>query len=156
MVSEGGAGEGGADVDLSTGGSDVDAVADEESRLRAGVGVDAVEGLKYRCTIAPSEISYSLSNFESVKALPLSSNRCESAGGAEVDACDMRDLSLETESVRLTVMGNDKEGLRDLTVRLIVASAIVSRSPACMKCVDDPVEESHMRISHFGEVRANG
>ena len=132
MVRAGGAGEGGADVDLSTGGVEVDADADVDSRLRAGVGAAAAAGLKYRWTIAPSEMSYSLSNFESVKAFPFSSSRCESAGGAEVDAFDMRDLSCDTESVRLIVIGKDNEGLRDLTVMLTVASNIVSLYSTCI------------------------
>jgi len=95
MVKAGGAGEGGADVDLSTGGGvEVDADADVDSRLSAGVGgAAAAAALKYKWTMAPSVISYSLSNFESVKALPFKSSRCESAGGADVDAWDMRDLS---------------------------------------------------------------
>jgi hypothetical protein len=93
MVKAGGAGEGGAEVDLSTGGAEVEAEADDDSRLREGVEAGAVAGLKYKWTIAPSEISYSLSSFESVKALPLRSSRCESAGGADVDAWEMRVLS---------------------------------------------------------------
>ena len=96
MVKAGGAGEGGADVDLSTGGGvELDADADADSSLSAGVGGAAVAAaaLKYKWTMAPSVMSYSLSNFGSVKALPLRSSRCESAGGADVDAWDMRDLS---------------------------------------------------------------
>jgi hypothetical protein len=43
--------------------------------------------------MAPSEISYSFRSLESVKALPLSKSRCESAAGAAEEDCDTRLLS---------------------------------------------------------------
>lgn len=76
----------------------------------------------------PSVISYSFNSLESVNALPLSKSRCESGGGADEDDFEICSLSWETESVMVTVMGRDKEGLRDLTVMLTEASETSART----------------------------
>lgn len=123
IVNEGGAGLGGDCVEVD--GSSTGADDDEVSGALATAGAadeEAAGALKYKCTIEPSEMSYSLSSFESVNALPLSKSRCESGGGADDDELAMDCLSCATESVMLTVMGKESDGLRDLTVMLTVAS----------------------------------
>lgn len=76
-------------------------------------------GLIMRCTTAPSAISYSLSSFESVRAFPFKRRRCESGGGAEGDAFEMRDFSVVIGSRREMVMGRVSDGFRDLTVMVM-------------------------------------
>jgi hypothetical protein len=85
----------------------------------AGAGMGTEVGLRTRWTVDPSAISYSFNSLLSASAFPLSSNLCESTDGADGDEAATRDLSVEMGSVREAVMGNVRDGLRDLTMRLI-------------------------------------
>jgi hypothetical protein len=81
----------------------------------------AAVGLRTRWMVDPSVISYSFNNFVSANALPLSRRRWVSTGGAVDDDAATRDLSSEMGSVSEAEMGNVREGLRDLTMRLILS-----------------------------------
>lgn len=85
----------------------------------AGAGIGTEVGLRTRWTVDPSAISYSFNSLLSASAFPFSSNLCESTEGADGEVAATRDLSVEMGSVSEAVMGNVRDGLRDLTMRLI-------------------------------------
>ena len=106
-----GAGPGGDDV------AEPDAAA-----AAAAPPAPKADGFTIRMIVAPSEMSYSLTNLSSFKALPLTSSLCASAAGAVVDELATSFLSSAIESVVDMVIGIESAGLSDLTTTLIVAS----------------------------------
>jgi hypothetical protein len=126
IVNEGGAGmsprgDGDGEEVEAFGRGGVDIMSELFEPERAGFSVAAgAPGLSIKCTTAPSDMSYSFSSFESVKAFPLSKSLCESGGGAEGDALEMRNFKVVMGSVREMVIGSVSDGLSDLTVMLMV------------------------------------
>jgi hypothetical protein len=77
-------------------------------------------GLVIKFTMAPSVMPYSLSNFASASALPLSSSRWISAGGAR--GCEASCfLIVPIVSVVDTVRGKDRGGFADLNVMVTLS-----------------------------------
>ncbi len=76
--------------------------------------------------VAPDSISYSFRSFVSVSAFPFSKSRWVSGGGAEEEDFATRFLRSETVSVSRAVTVILRDGLRDLTVREMDESAVLS------------------------------
>jgi hypothetical protein len=85
------------------------------------VGSHSKPGLTIRLTVSPSFTLYSLSNFVSARAFPLSKRRCASTGG-ELGWDASLDLMSEMVSVGCTERVNDLGGFKDLNVTLISAT----------------------------------
>jgi hypothetical protein len=83
-------------------------------------------GLSMRWIVVPEVISYSFNNFVSVRAFPLTSNRCVSTGGAESDDLAISDFRSEIVSVSCTVSGIVKAGFKDLIITSTEESACKS------------------------------
>lgn len=98
--------------------TDVVGVVDEDM---VGGSILTEVGLRTKCTVDPSEISYSFNNLLSASAFPLSKSRWVSTGGAVGDDDATRDLRTEIGSVSDAEIGKVRDGLRDLTIKLILS-----------------------------------
>lgn len=99
------------------------------------VGSQSKPGLTIKLIVSPSFTSYSLRSFVSMRALPLSSRRCASAGGAR--GWDARcDLMSEIVSVDWTARVRVQGGFEDLNVMLMVATCHDMRRLDTRECVN--------------------